>query len=148
MALPLILLGASTALQAYSSYMQGEAARDDARAQAQNELLRSLETRSRLEQNLKLQEKKTQQIIGSQQVAYAASGVDVTSGAPLELYAQTMQSSIEDQLRMMREADFDNLQSQKSRSSMLARGESAYTAGILGAVGAVGQGAYSYSKAK
>lgn len=144
--LPLIALGASTALSAYSSYMQGEAAREDARAQAQNELFRAIETRYRTQENIKLREKQTKQLLGQQQVAYAASGVDVTSGAPLTTYSSTISSMLEDNLRDMRAMEFDNIQSSKSIAAMQARGQAAYTAGILGAGSSVMSGAYQYSR--
>jgi hypothetical protein len=146
MALALVALAASTGLQAYSSYMQGVADREEAAAKAQNEMFRNLEARYRMKENTKLNEKQAQKLIGAQQVAYAASGVDVTASASLDTYSQTFNAMLEDNLRTMREADFDEIQSKKSIQSLYAKGQSSYTAGLLGAGGAVLGGAYKYSK--
>ena len=144
--LPLIALAASTGLQAYSSYMQGESAREEAAAMAQTEMFRNLESRYRMQENAKANEPQARKIIGAQQVAYAASGVDVTSSASLDTYSNTFNAMLEDNLRMMREADFDNIQSKKSINSLFAKGQAAYTAGILGAAGSVAGGVHQGSK--
>lgn len=142
------LLAGSSLLSAYGNYQQGQAQKESLLDSAYNAELQKREVARRNERNIELMRGRTEDLIDQQQLAFAASNVAVTSGASFQAQTHALNTFIEQALNIDMETNYSNLVKGQEASSMVKAAGQAETAGMLGAVGSLADGAYSYSKNK
>lgn len=148
---------ASTVMSAGSALMQGRAQQQSADANAaiaeKNAQLareQANETQRQKAREMTELNQKKQQVLATQRVAMAGSGIDPTMGSGLNLLESTVYSATQDSNNLEWNAarnewqlksqatDYDN-----QAANLKAQGQNAMAAGMLGAATTVGFGAYN-----
>jgi hypothetical protein len=137
----------SGAGQISSANAQSKAARYNAEVQRNNAMLAERQAKNVLEAGMREEQKQkamTQQLIGKQQAAMAASGVDTTFGTPLDRMVDTaMQGAIDDlTIRVSTYRQYDDVRNQavsyRNQAALYdMEAKNSRTAGILGAFGSM-----------
>lgn len=135
----------SGAGQVASASAQSKAARYNAEVQRNNAMLAERQAKNVLEAGAREEQKQkalTQQLMGKQQAAMAANGVDVSFGTPLDLMVDTAKQGAIDALTIKTNTyrNYDDVRNQAVSSRNQAvlydmEAKNSRTAGILSAFG-------------
>lgn len=146
--------------QIASASAQSKAAKYNAEVQRQNAMLAERQAKNVLEAGAREEQKQkamTQQLIGKQRAAYAASGIDATFGSAFDTQINTAMLGATDAATIKRNTylNYDDVKNQavsyRNQASLYdMEARNTRTAGLLGAFGTVlttGAGAYKNAKA-
>ncbi len=143
-AIPYIVSIGGTLLSSYSQYQSGQT-----QGQAYNiqgDILESeaVAEKERAEYEEKLQRRKTAALLGQQRSLYAKSGVDIYSGSPLMVMADTAAKGEEEALMIRKGGDV--AATSKRNKATLARyyGSQSKKSGMFGAFGSTLEGVGDY----
>jgi hypothetical protein len=147
MAIPMMVMAAGQAMKGFAQYSSLMDEADNMYAMASNSLIQSSEIKRRSEINKEAFTKDVSKLIGQQQGMYAASGVEVSSGAPLSVMTNTVNKAVERLNMMEREASFTLMMKELEVESMYKKGAqyhqaammSIASAGLAGAGQAMGE---------
>lgn len=141
-AIPLLI--ASTVVSAYSAYQQGQAASAAADYNAKVANANAQMTEAQGEAAVEAQQRQQQRQIGAAVAAYGASGVDPSSGSPLDVLQSSVREAALDNASTRYNYDVraDSYRNQSTLDSMQA--SNASTAGVLNSLGALAQGGNTY----
>ncbi len=129
-AIPLVMMGvamAGTALSAYGQYRQGQAqaAASEYNAAATEEKGKYEETQAR---------DRLRHLLGTQRALYAKAGVDITSGSPLLVMADTASKGEQEALNIRRgyqtEAGIDRFYAKQYKRAGMIGGGSTFLTGL------------------
>jgi len=135
----LALGGVSTVLSTLSQYRAGESSKIQAETQARVQDRAAQDSRDRGESQKDALAIQTGQLLGSQRVAQAANGVELSSGSALEIREDTAVQSARDSLKIGQDAEIEalNLRTQaginRQAASNISPGTAAATTFIGGA---------------
>jgi hypothetical protein len=125
---------AGTTLSALAIYQEGQDRAESLLEDARNKRLQSIEILNRANQNTEIYKKKANEVMSQQIATYAKSGVDVSTGAPLDALSESVDVMVSEINNIRREAAFEASQvmkESKSREKLAGQMDTASKLSIL-----------------
>lgn len=141
------LLAASLALSAIGGVYSGFSKAKGMEQEASDMELSANELLFRAKDNAQELELQSQSLYGEQVVSAAASGADVSSGSPLQAYAQNFERTAKAKMNMIREAEYQANTLRTSGSRLRKQATKTRYASLIGGAADTTMGLYKYSEA-
>lgn len=142
------LLAAALATQAIGGLYSGFSQAKGMEQEATDMELSANEILNRAKDNATELELQSQGLYGEQVVAAAASGADVSTGSPLQAYAQNFERTAKAKMNMLKEAEYQAATLRTSAQRQKKQAKKVRIASVLGGAGDITRGLYDYSKAQ
>ena len=146
---PLVISLVGTGLSAASQYQQGQNQKKVANWNADLQTQNAADARAKSEEDAKDRLRQAESLKGKQRLAYAAAGVDITTGTPLDTMMQTARDAEMDAINIRKQGDLTARNYYSDAEILRYQGKSGAQAATIGAGATILQGAgdrYSMNK--
>jgi len=140
-AIPMIVMAVGTGLTALNQYQQGQNQQKVADWNADLQVQNAKDARAKSEQDAMERLKQAETLKGKQRLAYAAAGVDISSGTPLDTMMQTARDAEMDAINIRKQGELTARNYYSDSEILRYQGKTGAQAATIGAGATILQGA-------